>query len=84
MVLLTLDDDPAEAIEKINSHKNDGSVGQPVEKGGIATGAVTSEKLADGAVTGVKIAEKAITAEKLSDYHEKDLADALEALTPCV
>lgn len=74
MVLLTLDDDPAEAIEKINSHKNDGSVGQPVEKGGIATGAVTSEKLADGAVTGVKIAEKAITAEKLSD----DLKELVE------
>lgn len=25
---------------------------------------------------------KAELAEKLSDYHEKDLADALEALTP--
>lgn len=71
---LTLDDDPAQAIDKINSHKNNGEVGQPVEESGIADGAITGPKLAKGAVTGEKLADNAITADKLSD----DLKELIE------
>ncbi|WP_196600023.1 hypothetical protein [Pectinatus frisingensis] len=63
---LTLDDDPAQAIDKINSHDNAGGVGQPVTTTGIADKAVTTAKIADNAINTGQVADGAVTATKLS------------------
>ncbi|WP_196602170.1 hypothetical protein [Pectinatus frisingensis] len=63
---LTLDDDPAQAIDKINNHDNAGGVGQPVETDGIADKAITTAKIADNAINTGQIIDGAVAATKLS------------------
>lgn len=62
---ITLQDDPQQALDKINQHIHDGQVGAAIPTSGLADNAVTQAKLADQAVSTVKIADAAITNQKI-------------------
>lgn len=73
-VALTLQDDPQEAIDKLNQHKHDGSLGSGITTEGITNGAVTEAKLADNAVSSRAIQEDAIETAHLSAEIREQLA----------
>lgn len=63
---LQLEDEPMDAVEKLNNHTHE-DIGNPITTGGIADKAVTTEKLANEAVTGEKIKDGEITSKHLRD-----------------
>lgn len=62
---LTLDMPPAQAIEKINEHTNNGDIGKPVSSDGIEDYGVIESKLANESVSTRVIQPGAVGMEKL-------------------
>lgn len=71
---LTLDMVPAEAIEKINGHTNNGNVGNPIGADGIENYAVIEKKLANGSVSTRTIQPGAVGLENLDSEVREAIA----------